>query len=331
MLRLLAFLLLSVAVISCNENGPNPEEKRMQAQGLFSAGDTVNVSRLVDGSVSFTLFKENGDTVVLTSREDVRTFTYSVTVFDTVVKPKKVVVTNPPVVQPPATGTRQNIIFEAGFDGTKPFLTENELYPQKCCSYSITQGKAPYVRSGDGSFRAESRAGERSVSDGYRPEFIPPLNTRLTDGWYGYSVYLADWKAVSGGEHIMQWHPNDGTGSAVLALWTAGNTFNVNLNASGGTSSSGLKSLANSITIKPNKWYDFVWHVVWSRDATKGKVEVWVDGVKYVDFAGVTQPTSGIPYFKIGINRWDIKDNRVLYIDAVRIGNSSATYKDVAP
>jgi hypothetical protein len=42
-------------------------------------------------------------------------------------------------------------------------------------------------------------------------------------------------------------------------------------------------------------------------------------------------PPSGTPYFKIGINRWNMRENRVLYIDAVRIGNERATYKDVAP
>jgi hypothetical protein len=239
----------------------------------------------------------------------------------------------PVIVQPPSSGTRQNIIFEAGFDGTNPFQTENTLYKQACCSYSATQSKT-IVRQGDGSFRAEVRSTDPPASGGYRSEFIPPLNTRLVDGWYGYSVYLQDWKACSTcGEHIMQWHPDNSDGSAVLAIWTKDGTFNIRLNPSGGTSASGAPSIKDGMKIVPDKWYDIVFHVIWSSDKLKGRVEMWIDGVKYVDFTGVTLTMRGIPYFKIGgVNRWSMGNvNRVMYTDAVRIGSASATYKDVAP
>ena len=238
------------------------------------------------------------------------------------------------VVNPAPTGTRQNIVFEAGFDGSNPFQTENTLYKQGCCSYSITQSKT-IVRSGDGSFRAEVRGSDASTSSGYRAELITGVNKTLTEVWYGYSTYLQDWNAFSGGEHIIQWHPNSEGGSAELSLQTASNKFDVvrslggaNYRQSGNYTGQTSKPLA---TIIPNKWYDFVWHIKWSTGSA-GLIELWIDGEKYYTYIGKNTATSTPPYFKFGINRWNMgSSNRVLYYDNLRIGNSLATYKDVAP
>lgn len=235
----------------------------------------------------------------------------------------------PPIVIPPSTGIRQNLIFEALFNGSNPFPVST-LYKQACCNHSVTQSKT-IVREGDGSFRAESRPTDPQVSGGYRPEFIPPTNTRLVDGWYGYSLYFENWKACSScGEHVMQHHPENGSGSAALAIYTDKATFHVRLNPEGDATAFTIKDGMNIIS---NKWYDFVWHIVWSSDKTKGRVECWIDGVKYADYTGVTLTSGGIPYFKIGgINRWNLSGiTRVMYTDAVRIGSEKATYKDVAP
>lgn len=231
-----------------------------------------------------------------------------------------------PVIQPPSSGTRQNLLFEAGFDGSKPFMTENELYQQKCCSYSITQSKTK-VRSGDGSFRAEVRGSDGSISSGYRAEFITKASYN-TDAWYGYSTYFENWTSCSScGEHSIQWHPAEGSGSANLGIYTEKGTFHVRLNADGDLTAETLK---DGLKITPNKWYDFVWHVKWS--ATSGRIELWIDGVKYVDYSGPTLTKGGTPYFKLGINRWNISGvTRILYYDNLRIGNANATYKDVAP
>jgi hypothetical protein len=229
---------------------------------------------------------------------------------------------------------RQNLIYEAGFDGSNPFPTTS-LYKQACCSHSITQSKT-IVREGDGSFKVDARSSDPSVSGGYRPEFIPIANNtqagKISEGWYGYSIYFQDWKACSSGcgEHVMQWHPDNGSGSAVLAIYTERNTFHVRLNPEGDSTAFTLK---DGKTIVPNKWYDIVFHIVWSSDSAKGRVEMWIDGEKYVNFTNITlRSGQGIPYFKIGINRWNMgSTSRVLYIDAVRIGNAQATYADVAP
>lgn len=233
-----------------------------------------------------------------------------------------------PVIQPPSSGTRQNLLFEAGFDGTNPFMTENDLYKQACCSYSITQSKS-IVRSGDGSFRAEVRGSDGSTSSGYRAELITSLEKKYgapSEVWVGYSTYFQNWNAFSGGEHVIQWHPNSATGSAELSLQTAANKFDVVRSLSG----TNYRQSGTLKTIVSNKWYDFVWHIKWSSGST-GLIELWIDGEKYYSFTGKTC-SANPPYFKFGINRWNIgSSNRVLYYDNLRIGNANATYKDVAP
>lgn len=323
------FLLLPIFLFSCTNQEQKPTDQK--PQGII--GDYAEASRLVSPTAEKQVIETitgSKDTFVTVISQTAKSFVYYETSIDTFTKKYSGgVVTTPPTTEPPpSTGTRNNITFTALFNGSNPF-DPTLLYKQACCPYSISQSKT-ITREGDGAFRAESRSGEQQVSGGYRPEFIPPTNTRLIDGWYGYSVYLQDWKACSGcGEHIMQWHPDNGSGSAVLAVYTEKNTFHVRLNPEGDLSAFTVK---DGKQITPNKWYDFVWHVTWSKDASKGRIELWIDGEKYVDWTGTTLTMTGTPYFKIGINRWNISGvNRILYIDAVRIGNSSATYKDVAP
>jgi hypothetical protein len=341
-MRYFLSFLFALLLFSCKQKEEKPKS---EIQGLYKAGDTItfgsaSVGKAIEGNTPIILktTRPNGDTFVATITPVKRTFEYWENQIDTltrkysggpVINPPKDTTTPPP----PSTGTRNNIIFSALFNGSNPF-DPNQLYKQACCSYSVTQAK-DIVREGDGSFRAESRASDPSVSEGYRPEFIPTKNTILTDGWYGYSLYTPGWNPCSGfncGEHIMQWHPASGTGSASLAIWTASGTFNIKLNKTGGTSSSDAVSIKDGMVFKPNTWYDFVWHVVWSADRAKGRIEVWINGTKYCDYTGATLTSGGTPYFKLGINRWNMGTvNRILYVDAVRVGNSSATYKDVAP
>lgn len=220
--------------------------------------------------------------------------------------------------------TRGNLLFDIGFEGSVPF-NENQVYKQGCCSYSITQSTS-MAREGSGSFRAEVRGSDGSTSSGYRAELITGGYTSGSEVWYGYSTYFQNWNAFSGGEHVVQWHPNNSTGSAELSLQTAANKFDV-VRCLGSTvyrQSSGLK------TITPNKWYDFVWHIKWSTGST-GLIELWIDGEKYYSYTGKNM-SSSIPYFKFGINRWNMgSSNRVLFYDNLRIGSASATYADVAP
>lgn len=54
----------------------------------------------------------------------------------------------------------------------------------------------------------------------------------------------------------------------------------------------------------PNRWHDFVVHVLWSRDPAKGFVEVWFDGEKIVPRANTATLLDENPaFFQIGLFR----------------------------
>src|SRR5215216_140171 len=46
--------------------------------------------------------------------------------------------------------SRANLLFEANFESPSPFMTEDYIYKQGCCSYSVTQSTT-MAREGSGS------------------------------------------------------------------------------------------------------------------------------------------------------------------------------------
>jgi hypothetical protein len=233
------------------------------------------------------------------------------------------------IIVPPQTGTRPAWIKEYNFEGSNPFagLTNN----QSCCTYSVTQSKT-ISHEGAGSFRAEVRSSDPSVSSGYRAELTGTPND-AGDMWYGWSMYFetptsnGNWTGGYGG-HVVQWHPNNGTGSASLAIWGSDGVWDICTNPSGSGSVVHQSGTLKKITA--NVWHDVVFHVKWG---SGGMVECWIDGVLYFTKTGLNwSPTT---YFKFGMNRWSMTNNWVIYYDNLRIGtNTSAqpvTYKDVAP
>ena len=328
-MRYILLLLFTLMLFSCgNENAERADtpysNNDAKPQGFVGDGTT---SKAINGTI--TIVDQNKDTNIITTKEETRTFTYTIQVPDIVVKPYKKdsgVVVVPPTDPPTNPGTRSNLIFEASFDGSNPF-DANKLYKQSCCSYSITQSKS-VVRSGDGSFRAEVKGSDPSSSSGYRAELITSVSqSGLKDNWYGYSSYFENWNACSScGEHCIQWHPAEGSGSANLGIYTEKGTFHVRLNADGDLTAETLKDGKKIIS---GKYYDFVWYVKWGLN---GVIKLWIDGELYVDYKGETLTKGNTPYFKLGINRWNISGvNRVVYYDNLRIGSDKATYKDVAP
>lgn len=232
----------------------------------------------------------------------------------------------PPTVPPP-TVERRNIIYEDMFESTDPKAKYADQ-KQWCCNYSVTSSDK-IVYEGNRSVRMEHR-GTEQVSSGYRVEFQSDQYFKpAADLWYGYAMYFENFKAQSVNSHIPQWHPTVSGGSASLGIYVGSNTFHVRLNPEGDESAFTLK---DGKKIENGKWYTFVWHVVWNSDKTKGRVELWIDSEKYVDYTGATLTRGGLPYFKLGLNRFATSNtNMTFYVDAFRIGSEKATYSDVAP
>lgn len=89
---------------------------------------------------------------------------------------------------------------------------------------------------------------------------------------------------------------------------------------------------SSGVTINVGEWNDFVINVKWGYTLTQSpKFKLWVNDVLEIDDSGINcwYDSKG-PYWKIGL--YAIQDNWLtIYIDEIKVGNSSAVYADVAP
>lgn len=262
----------------------------------------------------------------------------------------------------PGVGERQNLVFDQGFEGSHPW--DNFSTQDAGQAWSRTQS-GTHENEGSSSYRAEVRSGcDGHINNGFRSEILP--NNINDEGimWYGLSIYLdepysgSNWIGSQAGS-ILQWHPNNGNGSATLGLWGSDGEWNLVTNP-GGQHDARHHSTGVAIT---RGWHHLVFKVNWS--ATNGYVKVWIDGNLVFDLAhGVASSfygpsgteESGVSvvedldwnpegrYLKVGMNRWGTCnsmactgtnggpcDTWTLYYDNVRIGNEDATYNDVLP
>lgn len=217
------------------------------------------------------------------------------------------------------------ILFQSSFEGTNPFNGWSNS--QSCCSHSVT-ASTTVVHDGAQSFRSEVRPNDPSVSSGYRAELVLPNISDQGNMWYGFSMYFqgntsnnTDWGGVYG--HVLQWHPNNGSGSAELAIYADGGDFDITTNPTGGAG--GTHQSQGLQDIQANRWYDIVLNVVWGNG---GSVTVWIDGQLYFTRNNLNWAPGA--YLKLGMNRWVMSNTWVVFYDNVKIGRN-VTYNDVAP
>jgi hypothetical protein len=255
-----------------------------------------------------------------------------------------------------------NLLFDEGFENCDPW--DNWSTTQDAGHAWSRQQSGTHANEGSYSFRAEVRSGcDGYVSSGYRSEILPNGITDEGVMWYGMSIYLdapfsgSNWTGSYGGS-ILQWHPDNGNGSATLALWGSDGEWDLLTNP-GGQHDTRHHYTGTPIT---RGWHHIVFKVNWSSSGD-GYVKVWIDGTLTFDLAhGVasswygpsgSMSTSVVEdidwnsegrYLKVGMNRWGTCstpgcpsgsqgpcDTWILYYDNVRIGDENAVYSDVAP
>jgi hypothetical protein len=204
----------------------------------------------------------------------------------------------------------------------------------KYTSYSIQRSSA-YKRSGSYSTRYELRKTDGDVAGSKRTEALrisKDETTPYVERWYGVSYYLpSDYVYDAAPEIVTQWHTTSG-GNPPLAVYTQYGQWRIVQFGSVAT------PLGN---YERGKWTDFVFHVKWNY-GSGGLIEVWKNGVKVCTKYGknIYSGLSYGAYMRTGIYKWPWKysssynsstTKRIMYVDDVRIGNSYATYNDVAP
>lgn len=249
---------------------------------------------------------------------------------------------------------RENLIFEESFEGASPW--ENWLTTQDNLGVDgntwARQQSSTYAFDGEYSYRTEVRSGcDGYKSSGYRSEIRPDSITDPTDAiqWYGFSILCndpndgTDWTGNSLG-HFWQWHPENGSGSASLAIYNnyhANSGWSLAINPSGGSGNDSV--MDSNIPITANEWHHVVFKI-FQGTSNNGYVKVWIDGVLIFNTATNLDFHVDGMYLKVGQNRWGTCaspdcpsgnqapcDTWVLYYDNIRIGDSNATYNDVAP
>lgn len=251
---------------------------------------------------------------------------------------------------------RQNLIFESKYNqaevnttgypgsvgmptlgwntGTGEYLEGFDNSSQSCCNYSIRKETSVVWKSA-ASVKFTLLSTDPVVSSSNRVEKVmAPSFTQPTtvDRWYGFSIRLDNWGTLTCCQSIFQWHDNtvspdlcpplslqvDGSGNIIMVTSIACNTIPYTI----GTLSGG--SGWN------NRWVDVVFHVNWTTAST-GTIDLWVDGVLKQSLGPQKTQSNGGHNLKLGINSFSGAANRSMYFANFRVGNSSATYADVAP
>ena len=167
------------------------------------------------------------------------------------------------------------------------------------------------VRTGKYALRIDgTNAAKRGTND--RIEFQhqpkPPGTTEGTERYFGWSIYLP--QALSKDMHMVGFFE-------VRNLWKQAMSFEVR-----GEDIQYTTRVPYALRWKgpgkltPGRWHDFAVHVLWSKDAAKGFVEVWFDGEQVVPKTMTATLFDNNPvFFQIGLFRATIDVPETILID----------------
>ena len=89
------------------------------------------------------------------------------------------------------------------------------------------------------------------------------------------------------------------------------------------------------------RWTDWVFHIIWDyRNNGDGLLQVWRNGIEVLNVSGgnTSNEIEKGPFTSFGVYKWPWRDEtetnsewRLLYFDEFRIGDDTASYKDVKP
>lgn len=305
----------------------------------------------------FTTITSSKDTIINTSKVTAivtsivtNTIRYD-TVYTTVIKLFKPVITPPPPPPPPVdtttppSGTRGNLLFESTMEKITNWTIFNLpvdkgtawTNAQTCCALN-SLNSAPIARAGSKAAMFTLHKSDPLVSGSLRSEITGPEESTFgTTRWYAFSIYLPNgFTPDNTALLVAQWHSSSFNTVPPLKLiiensgWSIVNTSTGNGN-SVGDSYHGIGAYTTGV------WTDFVIRVVWNN--TSGQLQVWKNGTSVFSSSNIKTSYTGGTYFKTGIYGygWGAGQGSanpppyILYIDEWREGNENATYNDMKP
>jgi hypothetical protein len=228
-----------------------------------------------------------------------------------------------------------HIIYRLDFEERDPL--PSFISTQTATSYGLQIVDSP-VFEGKKAARFELRDSDPENHNGTRAEisFPGPDNTTHLERWYAFAIYFPpnEYDTDSTDEVISQWHQG-GKATPSLCIRTKNNRLRLRVNARPKG-----KEVVEMGPVEKDVWQYFVVHVKHSATAD-GLIQIWRNGVLLVNYKGanmyeLSKGNFHTPNWKLGIyksawNKEAITDShkRVIYFDAISVGNERASYADM--
>lgn len=178
------------------------------------------------------------------------------------------------------------------------------------------------VREGKFAVRIDgSNAAKRGNLDRIEFQHQPTATGEGTERWYGWSVYLP--KKFTDTLHVVGYFETRNSWSQLMSFEARGEDLQFSTRVPYALRWTGKGKLT------AGRWHDFAVHVLWSRDAAKGLIEVWYDGENVVPPAKTATLKDENPCFlQVGFARETSEVPESILIDHVVEGTTRA---DVTP
>lgn len=207
------------------------------------------------------------------------------------------------------------VLFKGDFEtgDTKQWKSTPKVGEVKVVTDPVREGK--YALRIDG-----TNVARRKDNDRIEFQHQPKSTTEGTERYFGWSVYVP--KKLDG-FHALGYFEARNIWSQVMSF--EGNGEDIKFT----TRQPYTLHWTGKGKLTPGKWHDFALHVMWSRDAAKGFVELWFDGDKVVPLTKAATLRDENPvFFQIGLFRRTSEVPESIVIDHIVEGT---TLEDVTP
>ena len=180
------------------------------------------------------------------------------------------------------------------------------------------------VREGKYALRIDgtnaARRGDRDRIE-FQHQPAPPGTAEGTERYFGWSVFLP--KNLTDDSHAVGYFETRNSWRQLMSFEVRGEDVVYSTRVPYARRWTGTGKLTSG------RWHDFAVHVLWSRDPTKGFVEVWFDGEQVVPRAvTATLLDENVAFFQLGLMRATIDVPETIIIDHVI---EATTLEEVTP
>ena len=175
----------------------------------------------------------------------------------------------------------------------------------KIVTEPVREGK--YALRIDGSNAARKKDHDR-IELQHQPK--SPGTAEGTERFFGWSMYFP--KKLVKGSHTVGYFESRNSWSRLMAFEAQGEDLKFSTRVPYKLHWTGKGKLT------PGRWHDFAVRVLWSRDPSKGFVEVWFDGEKVVHKTmTATLRDENVAFFQIGLFRDTSEEPETMYLDHI--------------